>query len=182
MKKSTHKLSRQTAIVFAVLSLIMTAVFANTFFTHRPIEKAAAEEKSAVFSCYEAEYGPNLRRTVNTLNHITLFFESGEKEYIGGECVNAELTQALKALENGNRLYMLINPNNGHIVELKANGEEILNFDYAQKKLRQEGIGFLGLSGFLLVLCGYFVYAAITTKERITKADLKFYWDIVRKK
>ena len=35
---------------------------------------------------------------------------------------------------------------------------------------------------FMLLLCIYFIYKSITTKERITKEDIKFYWDIMRKK
>ena len=77
---------------------------------------------------------------------------------------------------------MLINPRNNYIIELRTNEEELLNFDYAQKMLRQEGVGFLYLAIFMLVLCSYCVYKAITTKERITKADIKFYWDIMKEK
>ena len=182
MKKSSYQMSRQVAVIFAVLSLFMTTVFSTSFFIKRPIEKSAAEEKSAVYSHYEEEYGPKLRRSINTLNYIELFFENAEKELISGVCVNKDLYKALDTLEKGTVLHMLINPDNNYIVELKANEKEMLNFDYAQKMLRQDGVGFLYLAIFMLVLCCYFVYKAITTKERITKADIKFYWDIMRGK
>lgn len=182
MKKSTHKLSRQIAVVFAVLCLFMAVVFTCTFFINQPVDRASAEERTAVYSHYEEEYGPKLRRSINTINYIELFFEGGEKELIRGICANKYLYESLDCLEKGTTLHMLINPDNNYIIELRADEEEILNFDYAQKKLRQEGIGFLGLSVFLLVLCGYFVYTAISTREKITRADLKFYWDILRKK
>ena len=182
MKKSTHQISRQVAVVFAVLCLFMAVVFSSALFTNAPIDKADAEEKTAVYSHYEEEYGPKLRRSINTLNYIELYFENGEKEFIRGVCVNKDLYNALDCLEEGTVLHMLINPDNNYIVELKANEEEILNFDYAQKKLRQEGVGFFHLGIFMLALCGYFVYKAITTKERLTKADIKFYWNIMRGK
>lgn len=180
--KSKHDISRQAAIVFAVLTLIMTTVFSYTFFANSPITKTAAKEKVAVYNHYAVEYGPKLRRSVNTLNYIELFFENEEKEYIRGACVNKELIKDIEALEKGTKLHMMINPDNNYIIELKTNSDELLNFDYAQKKLQQEGVGFLCIGIFMLVLCGYFVYKAITTKERITKADIKFYWDIMRRK
>ena len=182
MKKSTHQMNRQVAVVFAVLCLIMTIVFSSTFFANKPIDKTAAEEKVAVYNHYEEEYGWQTRRAYNSLNYIVLFFENGEKYYIHGECVNKELGEALEALEKGTELHMLINPDNDYIIELKTDKSELLNFDYAQKKLRQEGVGFLCLAIFLLVLCGFFVYEAITTKERLTKEDIKFYRDILRRK
>ena len=182
MKNSSYQMSRQFAVVFAVLCIFMSAVFSTSFFTNRPIEKSASEEKSATYSHYKEEYGPKLRRSINTLNYIELYFENGEKELIHGVCVNKDLYKALDTLEKGTTLHMLINPDNNYIVELKANEEEILNFDYAQKKLRQEGVSFLYLGIFMLLLCSCFVYKAITTKERITKADIKFYWDIMRGK
>ena len=184
MRKNIHRhdLSRQTAIAFAVMSIFMSIVFTSAFFTNQPIDKTSAEERTTVYSYYEEEYGWQFRRAYNSLNCIILFSENGEKEYIDGACANAELVQAIESLEAGSSLQMLINSKNNCIIELKADGKEILNFDYAQKKLRQEGVGFLYLSIFLLVLCCYFVYTAITTKERITKEDIKFYWDIIRGK
>ncbi len=182
MKRSTHQMNRQVAVVFAVLCLIMTIVFSNTFFSNKPIDKTVAIEKTAVYNHYEEEYGWQTRRAYNSLNYIVLFFESSEKEYIHGECADKELREALEALKKNTELHMLINPNNNYIIELKANEKELLNFDYAQKQLRQEGIGFLCLAVFLLVLCSYFIYKAITTKEIITKEDIKFYWNILRRK
>lgn len=182
MKKPTHQLSRQVAVVFAVLCLFMAVGFARTFFINQPVDRASAEERTAVYSHYEEEYGPKLRRSINTVNYIELFFEGGENELIRGICANKDLYESLDCLEKGTTLHMLINPDNNYIIELRADEEEILNFDYAQKKLRQEGTGFLCLGIFMLVLCGYFVYTAITTKERITKEDIKFYWDIMRGK
>lgn len=183
MKKSTHQMSRQVAVIFSVLCLIMTTVFINAFFTNTPIDKADAEEKTAVYSHYEVEYGPRISRySTNNLDYIFLFFENGEKEFIRGVCANKDLYKALDCLEEGTVLHMLINPENNYIVELKADEEEILNFDYAQKKLRQNGAGFLCMGIFMLVLCCCFVYTAVTTKEKLTKADIKFYWDIMRGK
>ena len=182
MKKSSYQMSRQVAVIFAVLCLFMTTVFSTSFFIKRPIEKSAAEEKSAIYSHYEEEYGPKLRRSINTINYIELFFENSEKEFICGVCVNKDLYKALDTLEKGTVLHMLINPDNNYIVELKANEKEMLNFDYAQKMLRQDGVGFLYIGIFMFGLCIYFVYKAITTKERLTKADIKFYWDIMRGK
>ena len=182
MKKSTHQMSRQVAVIFAVLCLFMAIVFSTSFFIKRPIEKSAAEEKSAIYSHYEEDYGPKLRRSINTINSIELFFENSEKEFICGVCVNKDLYKALDCLEEGTVLHMLINPDNNYIVELKSDEKEILNFDYAQKKLRQDGVGFLCLGFFMLVFCCCFVYTAVTTKEKLTKADIKFYLDIMRGK
>lgn len=181
--KHNHEISRQTAIFFAIISMFMALVFSSNFTINRPIDKTDAEEKTAVYNHYEAEYGirPN-KYSINTLNYIVLFFENGEKEFIRGTCINKELYQALESLKKDTVLQMLINPDNGYVIELKTDEKEILDFDYVQKKLQQDAIGFLCLSVFMLMLCGYFIYKAIRTKERLTKADIKFYLDIMRGK
>lgn len=172
-----YELGRTGAILMVVISLFMSIVFANVFFTNRHIERTDAYEKTAVFDCYEIQYG---RR--HSLNYLTLFFEDDKQQDIRGCCVQQSLTEKVKNLEKGTELHMIINPNNNYIIELRTDTKELLNFDYAQKMLRQEGVGFLYLAIFMLVLCSYFVYKAITTKERITKADIKFYWDIMKEK
>ena len=101
MKKSTHQMSRQVAVIFAVLCLFMAVVFSSQLFIRRPIEKSAPEEKIAVYNHYKEEYGPKLRRSINTINYIELFFESGENEFIRGECVNKDLYKMLDCLEEG---------------------------------------------------------------------------------
>lgn len=176
-RKSNHDISRPCAIFIAVLSLLMTIMFANVFFTNSPIDKSEATEKTAVFDYYEIQY-----RRRRSLNYLTLFFKDEERQDIRGCCVRRALIEEVEKLKKGTVLHMLINPDNNYIVELKANEKEMLNFDYAQKMLRQEGVGFLYLGIFMLIVCCYFVYKAITTKERLTKADIKFYWDIMRGK
>ncbi len=176
-RKNNHDISRPCAIFIAVLSLLMTLISAKFFLANSPIDKSEAIEKTAVFDFCDIQYGKNF-----SLAYAVLFFENAEEEYIRGICVNQDLRKDIEAIKKGTELHILINPDNNYIVELKANEEEILNFDYAQKKLHQEGVSFLYLGIFMLVVCCYFVYKAITTKERLTKADIKFYWDIMRGK
>lgn len=176
-RKNNHDISRPRAIFIAVLSLLMTLISAKVFLTNSPIDKSEAIEKTAVFDFCDIQYGKNF-----SLAYAELFFENAEEEYIRGVCVNQDLRKDIEAIKKGTELHMLINPDNNYVLELKTDKEEILNFDYAQKKLRQEGVSFLYLGIFMLALCGYFVYKAITTKERITKADIKFYWNIMRGK
>lgn len=176
-RKSNHDISRPCAIFIAVLSLLMALFSTNTFLTNSTIDKSEASEKTAVFDFCDIQYGRNF-----SLAYAVLFFENAEEEYIRGICVNENLRKDIEALKKGTELYMIINPNNNYIIELRTDTKELLNFDYAQKMLRQEGVGFLYLAILMLVLCSYFIYKAITTKERITKEDIKFYWDVMRKK
>lgn len=176
-KKNDRDISRPYAICMSVLCLFMTVVFTNTFFSNIPIKKTDAVKKTAVFDCYEMQYGRHA-----SITYAELFFENGDKEHIRGVCVNNDLKENLETIKKGTKLHILINPNNNYIVELKTDEKEMLDFDYAQKKLWQQAVGNLYFAIFMLLLCIYFIYKSITTKERITKEDIKFYWDIMRKK
>lgn len=180
--KEDFEISRPLAILFAIFSLWLSLVFTHIFFVNKPIERTDAIEKSAAFDYYEEEYGRTRKGTKGGLTYVVLFFEDSEKEQIRGACMNKSLWIRLDKLEKGTELHMLINPKNDYIIELKTDEKEIINFDYAQKRLLWEGIGFLCIAIFMLLLCIYFVYKSITTKEQITKEDIKFYWDIMRKK
>lgn len=175
--KINNEISRPGAIFMAVLSFFVTCVFFGTFRTNTSIEKNATDQISAIFDYYELPY-----RRHHSLPYAILFFKNGEKEFIPGACVNENLKNELAELEKGTELHMLISENSDDVVELKTNSKTLLSLDYSQKMLKQEGKGFLFMSVLTFVVFCYSVYKAITTKERITKADIKFYWNTMRGK
>lgn len=176
-RKSNHDISRPHAIFIAVLSLLMSVMFFGTFSVNTAVEKSETKNVVSSFEDYDYQTGRH-----HSINYIFLILDNGERISIAGVCVNEELHSTIKAMKKGTELQALISTDTNTVVELKANGNEILNFDYAQKMLRQEGVGFLYPAIFMLVIFSYSVYKAITTKERITKADIKFYWDIMKEK
>lgn len=68
---------------------------------------------------------------------------------------------------------MLINPEHGYIIELFAGEKEILNFDDAQNRLKNEGNGFFWLGIFCVAgsafLATYAVADLIKKKKRKKK-------------
>lgn len=179
--KSNNEISRPGAIFMAVISLFLAVGLSTPFFSNKPIEKTEAIEKTAVFDYYEEDYGVG-RRGANSVDYIVLFLENGEKEEIRSACMNKYVWNDLKDLKKGTELHMLINPNNNYIIELQTDSKEILNFDFAQNRLFREGIAFLALAIFFFVggFC-YFVYKAITTKEKgLTREDIKEFWEIYK--
>lgn len=175
--RHNHNISRQTAVVFVVLSLFMSIVFFNVYISNTSVEKSESESIVADFEDYDYQKGRG-----HSINYLFLIMESGENLSIDGVCVNEKLQNTIEEMEKGTRLHALVSNNTNTVVELKTDSEELLSFDYAQKKLRQEGIGFLVLSVFMLAGCAYFIYIAITTKEKLTKEDIRIYLDILRGK
>ncbi len=172
-----HRVSRQGAIALSIISVLMVLVFFGAYTVSSSVDINDTEKITADFERCEFQYGRN-----HSLLSAHLFFENGKEYTVDGVCVNEELVNSLEALKKGTTVSMLKSNSTESIVQIKVQERELLSFDYAQKKLRQEGMGFLVFSVIFFVVFCYFLYEAITTKEVITKADLKLYWDIMRKK
>jgi len=84
----------------------------------------------------------------------------------------------MTSLEKGTKLYILVNPNNDNVIEVKTDTEELLNFELAQKEIYDYSKGSIWAgsifcaSGVLLIL--YVIGSSIYKRtEFIKQAERK---------
>ena len=62
----------------------------------------------------------------------------------------------MKSLEKGTRLYILVNPNNDCVVEIKTDTEELLNFEISQAEIDSYDNGYIAI-GIVACIGGVFL-------------------------
>ena len=71
-------------------------------------------------------------------------------------------------------MYLLVNPNNGYVVELVADGNVLLEFNYAQKAMERDSILGLYLGFFLYASAiAFIVQAVLDFKKKIKREKIK---------
>ncbi len=154
-------------IILSVVSLLMAIVFINVNSCNAPIETSEAVVYTGTFDYYE-EYTTGRGGT----DYLDLYFSNGEKYTVHHTCVSDDLMYRLTTLD-GDKLTISVNPNHGYVVELLANGQEILNFDDAQSKIKNEGIGFMLLgivfAVFALLMFGHGIIMLVKSRKKMKK-------------
>ena len=74
---------------------------------------------------------------------LKIHFENNESISIKGRCVYDGLKEAISSLPEGTEAEMLIHPDSYYILDLKAQGETILNFDHSIKQFATEKYTYL---------------------------------------
>lgn len=147
-----------------VITCLLGSVFSAMFFYWNvPISKEHATVITATFEKAEFFYG-SVGRT--SLQDVMLFFTDTEQQCLDGTCVDQTLRDELKTMKRGTELTMRINERNGCVVELKTDTKELLSFDTAQEKLKNEGISFFCLGICLYGMTAYFGYHAFIVPLR----------------
>ena len=78
----------------------------------------------------------------------------------------------MKSLEKGTTLYLMVNPNNDYVVEIKTDTAELMNFVTSQEELDKYDNGYIGI-GIFIIFCGVFfiVYAVVQATHKRKEAD-----------
>ena len=161
-------MNRWVALVMALISIYMGTMFSSTLYLNQPIDR----EDATQLNCTYKESIVHTQR--GSIREIKLLFHDGSAQYIDGSCANDELVEALEKVPVETTLKMLINPNNDYVVELISNDETLLDFDYAQKELERDGIGFFYLGIVMYGFAIFFIIQAILDfRKKIKQAKLK---------
>ena len=163
-KRKSEPMNRWIALVMALISIFMGTAFSSTRYFNQPIDRKDATQ----LNCTYKESIVHTQR--GSIREIKLLFHDGSAQYIDGSCSKYELSEKLKIIPSGTKFKMLVNPNNDYIVELIVNDEVLLNFDYAQKQLERNGVGFFYLGIVMYVFAVIFIIQAILDfKKEIKK-------------
>lgn len=169
-KRKAEPLNRWVALIMALISIFMGTVFSSTMFLNQPIEREDATELNCVF----LGFGGGHKKLKGGTTDITLHFKDNSFQFIDNYCVSDELIEKLKTIPSETEFKMLVNPKNDYIVELIANEEILLDFDYAQKQLERNGVRFFYLGIVMYVFAIIFIIQAILDfKKKIKRAKAK---------
>ena len=114
-----------------------------------PIAREAALGYSGEFQCYETGK-----------NHRAIAFADGTSYDLYPHTQTAQFEDAMDALPVGTRLWILVNPNNDCVVEVKTESRELLNFVESQEAIDSYDDWYvvIGMSvcigGILIILYG----------------------------
>ncbi len=159
MKKEPIPLSG--ALVLMIVGLWMSIVFTlSPFYWNVRAELSACPKIETTFQSVEIfSRRSQTEAAVNCSNGNRYFTDS----IATSDALLAELSQ----LEPGAPLELRIHPNSHRLLEIRANGRELLNFDWAMARVERNGKAFFVLA--------WFMYAATIT------GIVNLVWHFVRK-
>jgi len=158
-KKSTflNNIDRNPTFIlimaFIAILLGIAVLFLQTL--NKPIPREEAEAYSGEFDYYD----------ITPENDCEVYFEDGSCYFVYS-CFQNNFNSKINALEKGTKLYILVNPNNNYVVEIKTDTEEILNFELSQQEISSDA-GLDVFFGVFLCGCGVFLifYSVILKKN-----------------
>ncbi len=154
----------------AVLGIAIAIIILGLFFVfsqneNTPISRLEAVSYSGEFEKYEM-----------WRNYRTIHFKDGSTYEVYPHTETQAFQDMMKSLEKGTTLYILVNPNNDCVVEIKTDTEELLNFETSQKEIDSYDNGYIVIgivacfgSVFLIV----YVISSSTYKRKETSRQLK---------
>jgi len=128
----------------AVLTVAIAGILLGLFFifsqkVNTPIPRSEAVSYSGEFEKYEVQK-----------NFRTICFKDGSTYAIYPHTETRAFQSMMKSLEKGTTLYILVNPNNDFVVEIRTDTEELLNFEASQKEIDSYDNGYIAIG---IVMC-----------------------------
>lgn len=134
----------KTSILLRILVLVVGAaigLFAFILPTRNDVP-IAREEAEVYAGCFE--------KLESGKNYQTVCFQDGA-EYELHHTAPEELLESLAAMEKGTKLFLLVNPNNHYIAEIRTETEELLNFENSQQATYNYNKGYIWIGVFLCI-------------------------------
>ena len=127
-------------LVLGILAIALGILFICLQSGNKPISRNDASGYSGVFQKYET-----------SKNYCGICFEDGKYYEIYPHTETAEFREKMESVPVGTKLYILVNPNNGYVVEIKTDNEEILNFDKSQQAIDKYDNGYIYIGAAVIV-------------------------------
>ncbi|MBQ9132316.1 MAG: hypothetical protein IJX62_07595 [Clostridia bacterium] len=103
-------------------------------------------------------------------NFCTVHFEDGNTQEVYPHTESMEFRNRMKSLEEGTTLFLMINPNNGYIAEIRTEDEELLNFEVSQEEIDSYDNGYVGIGVFCFFAAAFLAVYAVGS-VRLGKAE-----------
>lgn len=151
MKKYRNEtISKKNAIFIVIVGLVFATSCVFLMPEHQsPVQYSEAVAEDGIFSGSKVIYGLTKRHIRNMPNGIRLYFEDGRTFEIDSSSYSDELAKKLHFLPSGTEVSMLLHPNSDCILDLRTEGEVLLEFDDGIKNLISE-VKFFRILGFVM--------------------------------
>lgn len=143
-------------LIMALLTIPLGIWFIAEQTTNTPIPRAEAVAHVGYFESYESGK-----------NYCGIYFSDDSYYHVYPHTESAEFRKAMETLPCGTKLYLLVNPNNDYVAEIKTETEELMNFELSQQAIASYDNGYVGIGVLLLVTdLLLFVYAVLFIRSR----------------
>jgi len=136
-------------IIMSIVAIAMATFFVTMKNDFAFVERTECLAYTGTFEAYKQDHQ----------DYIDLYFVDDEVLTVHHACGSDAFFDKLDALEKGERVAVLVNPNVDFVVEIKTDTQEVLNFGSAQKAMKNEAITFMWMG--IVLYCGaayLFVY------------------------
>lgn len=153
--------SKPFCVGISISAILVGLIFILTQSSNAPIDRSEAVSYSGKFKSYEIHKN---YKYINLLN--------GESYNVYPHTTTNEFEEKMKSLEQGEEVYILVNPNNDYVVEVKTATAEILNFETSQKYIDSYDNSYIILG---IVICAggvsFLIYVVIESRNKRKLAD-----------
>lgn len=152
-------------LVISVAAICLGIFFIFSQSDNKPIERGEAVSYSGEFENYES-----------LKNYRTIYFEDGSQYSVYPQSETSEFRKTMMSLDKGTKLYILVNPNNDYVVEVRTDTEELLNFESSQEVIDAHDndnivIGYIACAAGVFLIIYAIVSANYKHKENVRHAE-----------
>ena len=137
--------SKPAVLFVAIAGILLGLFFIFSQNANAPIPRSEAVSYSGEFEEYEV-----------WRHYRTIHFKDGSTYEVYAHTETQAFQNMMKSLEKGTRLYILVNPNNDCVVEIKTDTEELLNFETSQAEIDSYDNGYIAI-GIVACIGGVFL-------------------------
>ena len=166
MRKNMYdKISSNPFALFAVaaLAIVMGLVFIISQNDNKPVSREEALSYSGTFDYYDDSME----------NYREIYFEDGSMYYVYPHTETYEFNEMMHSLEKGEKLYLLVNPNNEYVAEIKTDTKELLNFEESQAAIDSYDNGYIVIGVCVLFGAAFFIFYGVVLLCHNRKSDEK---------
>ncbi len=150
-----------------VLGTAIVAIALGLFFifsqgANKPIQREEAVSYSGEFMKYDS-----------SKNYCGIHFKDGSYYNVYAHTETSDFRDTMKALDEGTKLDILVNPNNNYVVEIKTENEELLNFELSQQEIDAYDNGYVVLGIFICIMGVALILYVIGSRNYKRKEDAR---------
>ncbi len=120
----------------------------------------------------EAEvYVGYFEKSESRRNYRSVCFRDGAEYELHPHTMPEELLGTLETMEKGTKLFLLVNPNNHYIAEIRTETEELLNFETSQQTVYRYSKGYIWIGAFLCI-APVIVILLLELEKKATKKEI----------
>lgn len=140
--------------IIGILGFLMGIFFIVMQSDNKPIARNEAVAYSGEFQKYEIWD-----------DYRTICLSDGSEYSVYPHTESREFRERMESMNVGTMLYILVNPNNNYVIELKTDTEELMNFEVEQAEIDAYDDWYIGIGLFACLAGAFCVIYGLTVIE-----------------